>query len=700
MSKTRRRVRKFTAPLMVLFGAIALHPIAAPAQNVAIADPPILSQAPAARQPVTIDKAQSLVEAPAIFTGRETVANLDIVLHQSKIWNANSQMFDTVEMRTYRDAARPPAPEAPYVAPTLMAAPGDTVRVLIRNLLPAEADCPKHSGDINVPHCFNATNLHSHGLWVSPAGISDNVLRTLVPNPNFQYEYEYNIPTDHPAGTFWYHPHVHGSTAIQVASGLAGALIVKGARLPSLSSDGKIQPGDVDVLMSIAGKPIDDHIFVLQQIQYICRDPASTAVPNTKVNADGTWRCDAGDVGKLDAYDVFGGARWDNSGRFTTVNGATAAPLARNAQAGVPQRWRFIHGGVADTIRLSIRKKRSPAAGVLTEAAKARSQTAFIDSECAPETEAIPQFELAADGLTRQQILERPSTTLQPGYRSDLLVVFPEAGTYCVIDEEINVPQSGVQGGARRKQLLFTVNVDPASAGTPAATARETLTRTLRDAANALADVDAPTKARIINEIDSGMRLSLFAPHETLAGAAIDTHQKLYFSLNQARTRQTDGSLGLPLGAGIGQSPTTIRRFDPKDFERTLVIGNTDEWELRVDAAGVVVGHPFHIHVNPFEIVSVVKNGAEMTTAPDSQYFGMKGVFKDTIFVEPGAVVTFRTHYRRYVGDFVLHCHILNHEDVGMMEMVRIADRDANGGPIPFGHGLVDVADALPVKHH
>jgi len=37
--------------------------------------------------------------------------------------------------------------------------------------------------------------------------------------PQTRREYDVNIPADHPSGTFWYHSHRHGSTAIEVASG-------------------------------------------------------------------------------------------------------------------------------------------------------------------------------------------------------------------------------------------------------------------------------------------------------------------------------------------------------------------------------------------------------------------------------------------------------------------------------------------------
>ena len=46
--------------------------------------------------------------------------------------------------------------------------------------------------------------------------------------PGETRQYEYRIREDHPAGTYWYHPHLHGSSAMQVGSGMAGALIIEG----------------------------------------------------------------------------------------------------------------------------------------------------------------------------------------------------------------------------------------------------------------------------------------------------------------------------------------------------------------------------------------------------------------------------------------------------------------------------------------
>jgi FtsP/CotA-like multicopper oxidase with cupredoxin domain len=70
------------------------------------------------------------------------------------------------------------------------------------------------------------TNLHVHGLHVSPSGNSDNVFIHVEDGDTFAYEYQ--IPSDHPAGIYWYHPHVHGLSREQVDGGLAGAIIIEG----------------------------------------------------------------------------------------------------------------------------------------------------------------------------------------------------------------------------------------------------------------------------------------------------------------------------------------------------------------------------------------------------------------------------------------------------------------------------------------
>ncbi|TLQ43223.1 multicopper oxidase family protein [Streptomyces marianii] len=91
--------------------------------------------------------------------------------------------------------------------PTLRVRPGDLLRVRLVNR-------------IGQP-----TNLHTHGLHVSPSGNGDNPFITVEPGDS--YDYAMRIPAGHPAGTFWYHPHHHGTVADQIFAGLVGALLVE-----------------------------------------------------------------------------------------------------------------------------------------------------------------------------------------------------------------------------------------------------------------------------------------------------------------------------------------------------------------------------------------------------------------------------------------------------------------------------------------
>lgn len=106
---------------------------------------------------------------------------------------------------------------------------GDTVRLKLTNNMPFKGDfglCTDVGGLENSPRGYNITNMHVHGLHVSPKPPSDDILLTVDNDESFQYIYD--IPPNHPPGTYFYHAHVHGSTAIQVASGMSGCMIVRG----------------------------------------------------------------------------------------------------------------------------------------------------------------------------------------------------------------------------------------------------------------------------------------------------------------------------------------------------------------------------------------------------------------------------------------------------------------------------------------
>jgi FtsP/CotA-like multicopper oxidase with cupredoxin domain len=123
---------------------------------------------------------------------------------------------------------------------------GDLLTVNLRNHLPKVP--PQPAMTMDRPHEWTTTNLHTHGLHVSPSGNADNIFLAIPPGD--RQHYEIPIPEDHPAGIFWYHPHHHGAVCQQVRAGMAGLIIVR---------------GDLDEVPEV--KAAKERILVLQSIE-------------------------------------------------------------------------------------------------------------------------------------------------------------------------------------------------------------------------------------------------------------------------------------------------------------------------------------------------------------------------------------------------------------------------------------------------
>ncbi|PLC11415.1 copper oxidase [Kocuria flava] len=131
---------------------------------------------------------------PEVLTGRDGV--LDLALEAAP-----------ARVRVGARQAHVQAFNGSLPGPTLRVRPGDTIRVAMTNGLEAP------------------TNLHVHGLHVSPEDNGDNPFVSIEPGGSFDYEFV--LPDDHPPGTYWYHPHRHGHVADQLAAGLYGAIVVE-----------------------------------------------------------------------------------------------------------------------------------------------------------------------------------------------------------------------------------------------------------------------------------------------------------------------------------------------------------------------------------------------------------------------------------------------------------------------------------------
>lgn len=645
------------------------------------ANPPSLEQQAPVQQAghstllMSSETASAAQSQPRAHGGSERALELNIDYTNSTIFDPASGRNVEVHLRGYQ--GKDVDPKAPFIAPTIDVTPGDTVRVTLNNKLKNDQPCAEHSAEPgkpenpDQPQCFNSTNLHSHGLWVSPTGNSDNVLLSI--NPGVSFQYEYNIPADHPAGTFWYHPHRHGSTAIQVASGMAGALIIHGDRKPSEHAN-----GDIDTLLrSDQGAAFPERLLVMQQIPYACKgvkvDPKTE-----KKTVD--WSCGPKEVGVVEDFAQFAPGSWGESGRYTSINGLVQPTFS--ASSGQVERWRLVHAGIRDTIKLEFRKLADSGLLKSNSGVAAADADNFVSQQCVGQPVAYQV--IAADGLTLNQAQTLSQVTLQPGYRNDLLMVFPEPGRYCVVDAAQSA-NSGISQAASGRQILGFVDV---AQGSIVKDTKAHVTQVLVESAKH--NMPTEVQQQVVADLEKDLRLSKFVPHASISDEEVKgvPEEKLVFFIDIKDKKNTKFE--------VGTSMADVKPYQPGVINRRLTLGTAQTWVLQSGFAS----HPFHIHVNPFEIVKIIApDGVTDLSAPgavdktdgDTQYAGLKGVWKDTLFVKgpvEGKPYTLyvRTRYERYIGEFVLHCHILDHEDQGMMQNVSIELSNGQGGTAPAHH--------------
>ena len=96
--------------------------------------------------------------------------------------------------------------------------------------------------------------------------------------------------------------------------------------------------------------------------------------------------------------------------------------------------------------------------------------------------------------------------------------------------------------------------------------------------------------------------------------------------------------------------------FSHHRIDEQVKLGAVEEWTIR-NVSGEQ--HPFHIHQGDFQVTKI--NGKPVPA---------RGL-QDTVPLPQHGTVTMRMHFK-IAGTFVFHCHILAHEDAGMMAVVRV----------------------------
>ena len=497
------------------------------------------------------------------------------------------------------------------VGPTYRVRPGDVLAPMLDNRLPRESPAEvqeqfrQENGNAFIdmrPYSFNTTNLHTHGLHVSPDSNSDNVLLAIAPQTRLQYNIA--LPRDHTRGTYWYHAHTHGSTAIQVGSGMEGALIVDD------------DPATIPAALRAANER--EKVMVIQTILYDTAGRADNIASFFPDNSTTAQLCKEGNPN----------CTWENSRRHVTINGQIVPVI--HMQPGEVQRWRLIDAAFREAISLRL--------------------------------EGHSLHEIALDGIYTGRIDTwgpAQHVVLQPGYRSDVLVQ------------------------ASRRPGVYQLFDDTSTAGPPTARAA--------GVAGALRGV--PERRNVIALVEvSGPPLAMQLPTQQQMAAlnpfpGVDLRKQ---AIGVQATEFKLGSSAQPTVDPRNYFQVNYAAFDDSRI-RYAVLDSTDVWSLTTVGDPSVVPdslaipplpHIFHIHINPFQVVRTDPAGRPQL------------VWKDTQLVSPGDTINVYTHYTDFTGTFVLHCHILDHEDLGMMQAVKVVKElplphpRPNGEP-DAGHGAM-----------
>lgn len=157
----------------------------------------------------------------------------------------------------------------------------------------------------------------------------------------------------------------------------------------------------------------------------------------------------------------------------------------------------------------------------------------------------------------------------------------------------------------------------------------------------------------------------------TMADKGSAVNNALPTSVNPMAMRMNMDTSMLPkrtltLSMGNGNAYINGQDFDVNPYTIMSDVNSYEVWEIVNNSN---MDHPFHQHVNASQILSI--------TGGDANYnalYTKLPAMKDTILVPKFGKVTMLVPIKDYTGMTMFHCHILEHEDIGMMGMWHIMD--------------------------
>ena len=428
------------------------------------------------------------------------------------------------------------------VAPVVRATPGSQIEIEYLNRMAV------HSRELCVDGpCVNMTNLHFHGLHVSPNAPEDDVI-SMMSMPGQSLHYLVDLSNDQPPGLYWYHTHPHGESYQQSLDGMSGAIVIDGIEryVPEVLS-------------------MKERILVLRDAELITYDPESAPLLN-----------------RVEMSKISCGAENEIPERIFTVNGVVRPRIG--IAPGEKQFWRIVNASPDLYADLALDS------GSMTVVALDGMPLAYHDPNHRTET--------------FQHVL------LPPAGRVEAIVTGPRAGTR--VSLRSLCVNTGPDGDPNREMVL--ADLDETSQSIPQ---QEMLPRSNQQA------VYKPIASSTLNALEAS------DPQFTVKFTEAD-HS---FYINDKKYSPSDGPM------------------------LTVKTGNYVHWRVVNNTHEI---HPFHIHQVHFLVYR--EDGSQ----------AQRPAWLDTVNVNPGGSVDLVMDFTDPIirGMSLFHCHLLKHEDKGMMAKI------------------------------
>ena len=461
-----------------------------------------------------------------------------------------------------------------------------------------------------------ATNLHVHGFAVPPVAPQDDVITVCI-DPAVgepacgrrEFTYRYRIPAAMPEGLYWYHPHVHGEVQAQMLMGLTGAIVVEGPEHDARRAAGVVE-----------------RVLVVRQTQDqdAGKTPAATmtaAPAGPPPPAHGHAAANAVDTAhELLCASNAGIDQISLNGTPVPVGDAPDTALARMEIAtGTRQFWQLLNAATDAFLNLSL-----------------------VDDQGG----ALPLQVVARDGSPLSDDAGRrlrPPPTLEaqpvpPGGRIEFWVAAPPPGTRAwLVTHAIDTGCAGDRLPERRLALVVAAASTGANASVPAEPTPSTA---------AAPSVFSGVLARKVD------RRRVIAMAEYPRPGTDDQTDFYIFERKPGAVLRT---------YMMGDAPTIVAKA-----------GTTEEWVIENWTNEL---HTFHIHQLHFRVLEVdgtPSAAPELLDVVEVPYATATGFHSKEGPVRPGRVRIRMSFPAELAGDIPFHCHLVDHEDNGMMAVLRV----------------------------